>query len=463
MNVFEIVPADFFSVLVSPNRELYVEALMKLYEMFNAEINIRLKDYLSEIELLLENKRYIIEEDDDVPESELSSLRGKARIIENRLEKTRWVEREYLDGSFTEIITPLPYAIAVMRMLYGLTQDGTAEYNSLVFSTYSALNQAFTDNRDSMYEALTIAKKNTEKLDYELRTFYHGIRGYLRVIRENSDVNLLLKNHFEAYKKDADRVYHPIKTMDSFFRYAGPIRNILTDIHYNDGLVGRIVQKAMAAKTYSGEDDAREDVLSTIEKILDSYRSIEQLLDEIDAKHSSLTKQSIDKIRYVMSSDRSIKGKLLDLLKAYAGSDGERKERIAEMFVDNIDVNRQEFMDQGSFWHKNIRSRRTNQPPLPLDEVHIVEHEMLASVSERLKNSYSETRVKQYMLGLFSEGKDTVSSDEITVNDDKDYVLILLSVVSAYKSRQEFSVELTTGSVIKNGYRIPRFVLKKRR
>ena len=42
MKVFEIVPADFFSVLVSPNREIYVEALMKLYEMFQNEINIRL-------------------------------------------------------------------------------------------------------------------------------------------------------------------------------------------------------------------------------------------------------------------------------------------------------------------------------------------------------------------------------------------------------------------------------------
>ena len=253
MKIFEIVPSDFFSVLVSPNREIYVDALTKLYEMFQTEINIRLKDFLAEVELLLEDRQYVIEEDDRADEPEFDSLRGKARLIESRLEKTRWVEREYLDGSFTEIITPNSYAIIVMRMLDELMRDGASEYNSLVFSTYSALNQAYTDSRDRMFEALLVAKNNTEKLDYELRTFYHGIRGYLRIIRENSDVNLLLQNHFEAYKNEADRVYHPIKTMDSLSRYSGPICNILTEVHYDEALLQQMTEKAMATKSYLSE------------------------------------------------------------------------------------------------------------------------------------------------------------------------------------------------------------------
>ena len=213
MKVFEIVPADFFSVLVSPNREIYADALMKLYEMFQSEINIRLKAFLAEVELLLEDREYILEEGDEAEDSEPSSLRGKARLVVRRLVKTGWIDREFLDGSFTEIIIPNTYAITVMRMLKELTDESVAEYDSLVFSTYSALNQAYTDNRDRMYEALIVAKNNTEKLDYKLRTFYYGIRGYQKVIRENTDVNLLLKNHFEAYKEALDRVYHPIKTL----------------------------------------------------------------------------------------------------------------------------------------------------------------------------------------------------------------------------------------------------------
>ena len=223
MNVFNIIPANFFSVLVSQNREIYVDVLMNLYELFEEEINIRLKAFLAEIELILENREYVVEDSDEAEETDSSSIRGKARIIERRIKKTGWIDREFLDGSFTEIITPKPYAINVMRMLKDLTAERTAEYNSLVFSTYSALNQAYIDNRDRMYEALIIARNNTEKRDYELRSFYHNIRSYLNVIRENMDVDLLLKNYFEEYKKLADRVYHPVKTMDSgeLERYRG--------------------------------------------------------------------------------------------------------------------------------------------------------------------------------------------------------------------------------------------------
>ena len=53
-------------MLVSPNREIYAEALMKLYEMFRTEINIRLKSFLAEVEILLEDREYILEEGDEV-------------------------------------------------------------------------------------------------------------------------------------------------------------------------------------------------------------------------------------------------------------------------------------------------------------------------------------------------------------------------------------------------------------
>ena len=461
MKVFETVPSDFFSVLVSPNREIYVDALTKLYEMFQTQINIRLREYLAEVELLLEDRQYIMEDGDEAEEAECTSLRGKARLVEKRLEKTRWVEREYLDGSFTQIITPYPYAIIVMRMLDELTRDGAAEYNSLVFSTYSALNQAYTDSRDRMYEALLVAKNNTEKLDYELRTFYHGIRGYLRIIRENSDVNLLLQNHFEAYKKDADRVYHPIKTMDSLYRYSGPIINILTEVHFDEELLCQMTEKALATKSYPSSEDARQEILSTIEKVIDSYRSIGLLMDEIDLKHSSLTKQSVDKIRYVMSADQSIKGKLVNLMKAYAEADSEKESEIAALLTEHIRVNRQDYMDKGSLWHKNIRSRRVNTPPLSLSDDALIEEEVLATVSKKMKNSFTDMRVRQFMEGLFTDDRKQVNSEEIPVENDTDYILTLLAVVSAFKGRRRYRLELGDGFIMKDHYRIPRFVLYK--
>ncbi|MDO5389367.1 MAG: DUF5716 family protein, partial [Clostridia bacterium] len=214
MAVFDIIPANFFSVLVSGNREIYVEAILLLHQMFKFELNIRVDDYISALISLQEDKEFNPEEDDELPEGSLT-LSGKARLILNRFIKTGWVEKEFLDGSFVEIITPQSYAIPVMKLLSELEDGEIQEYNSLVFSTYSGLKQAKVEQEAHMYEAILSAKANTEQLEYQLRSLYHSIRGYLRNIEKHKDVNELLKNHFESYKQMSDRIYHPIKTMDS--------------------------------------------------------------------------------------------------------------------------------------------------------------------------------------------------------------------------------------------------------
>lgn len=58
MAVFDVLPSNFFSVLVSTNREIYVEALLLLHQMFQFELNIRVDDYISALISLQEDKDY---------------------------------------------------------------------------------------------------------------------------------------------------------------------------------------------------------------------------------------------------------------------------------------------------------------------------------------------------------------------------------------------------------------------
>ena len=80
---------------------------------------------------------------------------------------------------------------------------------------------------------------------------------------------------------------------------------------------------------------------------------------------------------------------------------------------------------------------------------------------EKLRSGYSDARVKSFMDSLFANGKTEISSTEIAVNNDTDYILTLLSVVKAYKGRSGYRIQLGDGFIEKDGYRIPKFVLKK--
>lgn len=114
LKLFDVVPGNFFSILSSGNREIYFDALMILHEMFKFELNIRVDDYIASLISILEDQVFELEEDDVLQESGLT-LSGKARLILDHFTKTGWVDKEFLDGSFIEIITPRSYAIPVTQ------------------------------------------------------------------------------------------------------------------------------------------------------------------------------------------------------------------------------------------------------------------------------------------------------------------------------------------------------------
>ena len=120
MNLFERVPDNFFSILSSKNKEVYVDALMLLHRLFQHELNIETGVFLAELVGLLENRIYELEDDDEIPEGGLT-MRGKARLILNRLVTTGWLDREDMEGSFTEVITPRDCAIQVIKLLHDLS------------------------------------------------------------------------------------------------------------------------------------------------------------------------------------------------------------------------------------------------------------------------------------------------------------------------------------------------------
>lgn len=224
MKLFEKIPASFFSVLASPNRELYWMALVTLHHLLEYDLNIPVEDYciargdtLSDMELTAE---------DALDEEEQRLIRqpnGKVRWIIHRLKRAGWLDTEYRDGTFEEVIAPRDYADQVIRLLLELEQSETKEYNSLVFSTYSGLKQAYEEKSDRMYEALLTARRNTTELLQDLKSLYHNIRYYHQIIGQAVDVNQLLHDYYDEYKGMLDRIYHPIKTMDSLPRYRQPI------------------------------------------------------------------------------------------------------------------------------------------------------------------------------------------------------------------------------------------------
>jgi hypothetical protein len=476
MNLFSLIPGNFFSLLSSGNREIYFDALMLLNDFLKNELAIRVDDYISSLIALIENRDFIPEAEDETQDApEASAGAGglppnvNARLILNRLIKTGWIDKEEMDGTFTEIITPRDYAIRVMRLLDELRDESVHEYNSLVYSTYSALKQAATEGPREMFDALLSARRNTEQLAYELKTFYHNIRSYLKQIQAQSTINELLESHFEKFKPLADRIYHPIKTLDSVHRYRTPVREILSRVLEDGELLAGMRERAIKVRKYEAEDDAEEEILSAIHDTMEVYENLGNTTDEIDRCYHTFVKNSIDKMTYMMSADQSIKGKLLDIMKAYGEASGADRGRIGDMLEAGVRVNRQYFLDGGSLFHKSGISRRLNEGALEAAGAGDFADGALKRLAEELKNMYSLDRIRRFVEALFStatrdsSGGAVVESERIPIEDDADFILLILAIVRSRERGMGYTVELEEGGIERNGYRIPRMRFRKKK
>ena len=455
MKLFDLVPQNFFSVLASKNKEIYLDALLVLHHLFKQAINVDLEEYVSVLVANMEDILYEMETDDlDNAEGQSLSSSQKARLLIKKFTDTGWIDAEYKEGSFERVIALRDYAIKVLNLLDALTELETKEYNSLVFNTYSSLKQAQEDT-DRMYDALLGAKRNTQQLIDELKSLYHNIRRYHQQINDMVSVNELLQGHFDSYKKMIDRIYHPIKTMDSIHRYRIPISDLLTDILGNDEIVENMCKRAMTIKSFTDIPSSKISIIDDITFVLDAYESLQRIIDEIYSKHSAYTRNSIEKMQYLLTADRSIKSKLAEMLTRYSKANEKDKDELLALYQKRIRVSRQEFIDSKSLYTQNNRNRKDIGEPLMVISADsgIVEDE-LSDIITRAKNSYSLPRIKSYMKELL-EISPVITTGDIAFVDDNDFILVMLATIRASDRGMSYTVEYLEGYIDSGGYKVP--------
>jgi hypothetical protein len=471
MKLFEFLPQNLFSILSSRNKEIYVEALFVLRKAFKQEMTIRKTDLASMLIASLDEKMYELDLSEEEPEvenseneSEGASLSSRAHFLLRRLKETGWIDVEYQIDSFDENITLPDYSVKLINLLFSFTDENVKEYNSFVYSTYSDLKIADQERDDYMYTALINAYDKTTQLVDELKTLHNNIRRYHQALHEYATINDILKGHFDEYKAlIMDRVYHPLKTLDSVPRFKTPIMKILSDWMVDHKLRELMAKQAILRGKYKNMEDANEDIILKIGDISDTYERLEEMLEEIDRKNSAYTRASIEKMRYLLNSDRSIKGKLVDLLMRISISMPENQEILIEQLACAVELFRQGYLDERSLFMRTPKNKKEEGKPLEvLPSLEDDENNALAEFLEKAKLSYSHTRILQFMTSVMNNAN-VITSQEIPLPDDETFILLMFGTLKGGEKNVFYQVKFGEGYIIKNGYRVPemKFIRKE--
>ncbi len=461
MKLFDCLPENLFSILSSKNKEIYIESLFVLRKTFKQEMVIKKIDLISMLIASLDEKILEMdfseeetEENISIDEKKLNNPSAIAHCLLRRLKETGWIDIEYQIDSFDENITLPDYSIKLINLLYSFTDSTAREYNSYVHSTYSSLRTAEEERDKFMFTALLTAYENTINLVDELKTLHNNIRRYHQELNDYVTVNDILKGHFDEYKNlIMDRVYHPLKTLDSVPRFRTPIIKILSKWLDDQSLRDEILEQAMLRGKYNTKEEASEDIIQKIQKIIEIYEAIDNMLTEIDRKNSAYTRASIEKMRYFLNADRSIKGKLVGLLTSIAKNNRNNSQNILEIMKESVNIFKQEYFDDKSLYIRHSRHDRDDTRPMEIPPDTSAEHNLDAFIA-RIKRNYSNKKVMDFIRKFMSD-KNVITTADISLPDDEAFILLLLATLKGNDRNSFYNIEFLGDYVSKNSYRVP--------
>ncbi|HWQ73161.1 MAG TPA: Wadjet anti-phage system protein JetA family protein [Desulfitobacteriaceae bacterium] len=466
MRLFDIVPSELFSILSSPNRLIYSDALAVLYDAFRENLKIQKNTFFTMIRSRLEDELARSEfSEDGISEEEAQDLSGRARFLIRKLKERGWIELERGDDFEEYVILP-DYSIKILELFSELTSENQSSGFSFVYETYSTLRMANEDPGGGVYEkmmALYGAYDKTLALIKMLKTVYHNINRYFQQQIDMRDVNQVLAMHFDDFLQHIVETYiRPLKIKDSVPKYKVPIQQVLDSWLEDDGLLNAMVNAALQEKRFDSLEKCRADIVSKLFFIKESYENFEsEYLGEIDLKVRRYTRATTQKIESLSNNDQTIRGNLVYLLNAL--SDTSKAAELTDRIQPVFQIFEQSWICEGSLYSQRRPGKREKLDPVLISEESVdLSRKALDEFGAAINSHYSKKNVRAYMEKLL-ENADIAYTKDMHVENDMAYILSGLAVVAASDRDSFYRVEPVGDTVASDKYELPsvRFIRKK--
>ena len=461
MKLFESIPRDLFSVLTSPNRELYADALDVLYSAYCENLKISEGTLYSMLRNQLEQQLAEATFDgEDIDEEELRDISGRARFLIRKLYSKGWFEKERGED-FEEYITVPGYSSRILELFHQLRDDSPIRGYSYVFGTYSTLKVA--DEGNNIYDKMAAvynAYDNTQALINLLQMVYHNVKHFFQLQVPMKEVNTVLATHFDDFGQKVVEAYiRPLKIKDSVPKYRVPIQTILTNWLEDNTLLQAMASAALQDRRGNTLAACRSDLLQKIYWVKERYDNIEHdYLNEIDRQVRRYTRATTQKLENLTNRDQNVRGNLNYLLNALA-----RKHRASEL-VDQIQpafqLFEQSYLSEKSLWHRKRPGKRAKTAPVMIDDSPL-DDAAKAQAAELLRMEYGRAAVAAY-IARWLESSDVCYSKDLNLSDDKAYIMSLMAVLTSSDSSAAHIVRELGGTYTENGYTIPQLQIMRK-
>ena len=318
MELFKIIPDNFFSLLSSKNKAVYAGCIIEAFKIYE-EGSILGIDKKIVVEVLTD---YLEKEAEDIVDMETDedgdkpSSRDKANFILRRMEECGWIDVD-VTNDYIEILNFRDYAITVIEALLQIEPqvddyvDGNQkEYRGYIYTIYSLLTNPMNIEYGVLIEQVY---RNTKLFIRELRKLDSRLKDYIKTIVDRTEIKDLMESLIDYKVELVDKAYHRLKTSDNVNKYRLEIVNRLDAFLCDPAIMEQI--SIAYRQRYASYDDAYRRASRDLTEMIDIFNSLDEMITEIDAKNKTYINSTIGKIEFLLKDDNNIPGKINLILK----------------------------------------------------------------------------------------------------------------------------------------------------
>ena len=447
------IPDSFWSLFRSMNRELYMEALLKINEEYEYNNYYLSKEVcLQVLEDWNESQRIWLSPEEF--ESENDASQTPPNRILNWLIKTGWLKRiEDFSTLTTNIIIP-DYAAVFLTAFEELVNPSTDDTEIYIQNVYATLFSFWHDKKMNL-AMLKTALINTKKLNKALQDMLHNMDHFFSRLLKQKSYEEVLAEHLEGYVEEiVEKKYHILKTNDNFYLYKNDIKRCLREMREDIPWMEQVQKKA--------DKEKGEDVLSIINAIERGFDDIEHRIANMDKEHTKYVRATVTRLNYLLSGETDTKGLVVQLLnRISAEENGAKKEEKLRKTAERMNLSYLEILSEKSLY-KRRKSRTDFISKMETEEeTEDLNREEVLKMN-RIQMRYSRAEIEEFIQAHMTG--DIMDAGAMKDMTDEDFEKLILAYDYSTRRNSKYAALNEEDRMVENGrYRYPDLKFIQRR
>ena len=466
MKLFDVVGQNFFVLLSSKHKQVYIDCLEIIIDTCDAELSYSInREYI--IEKLIPYFDLIgqadIQFDDD--EEILRDSRSKAYSVLRCLVRYGWIE---IDSDYKQTtVSVLDHSVTLLKTFRSIAAQEETEYRTEISQIYASLMNP--ELRKQPYSlVLEPVSQRTDDLIMGLKKLNTSIKKYVNQMSEKTNFNDIMGNLSLYIHSNVSDAFDRLVAKENISKFRLKIKENLREFRTDKELFEKAVAEYVEQKKVD-ENTAREDLQDLILRVLSVFDSYDTLIEEIQKKNTRYVQSAVDRVKFLNLNTNDVESKISVILQEMQKNlEGKNKEEYSAFISDELssmfNLYPQNFFNNDSLYTTPMNKGHVELEEVLPDSVMSEEEKLKKKVAAKamIDSDFDVKKVNDYILSQIGE-KDEVKVSEINVREKKEFMKILYALVFEKTPTAKYKIAFTDTVIHKFGWNFRDFLLQKKK